>query len=324
MLELGNIKLNVPFFQAALSGYSDKPMRCLAREFGAPLAFTGVMLDKIALHAKAIRKLKFGCENEPHPVGAQIMGKTPEIMAGAAKQFLAIGYDLIDLNFACPAPKVLRRGRGGSLMKDPARAIEIMKTVRDEVSCPLLIKVRKGYDSSQASREDFWNLLEGAKSVGVDAVCLHGRTVTSRYRGKADWNIIAQVKQRYPDMTLIGSGDIFDAAECIQKFRQSNADGFLVARGAIGNPWLYSDILAELNGNNPPAAPTLSQQHDLMRRHFEMILEYKPEQKAIPYFRKFLSGYCKRHPKRKETMLSLMAAKTKGQLFETLDQHYSV
>lgn len=322
MLRLGNIHLNVPFFQAALSGYSDKPMRCLAREFGAPLAFTGVMLDKIALHAKAVRKLKFGCENEPHPVGAQIMGRTPEIMASAAKQFVSIGYDLIDLNFACPAPKVLRRGRGGSLLKNPALAIEIMQRVREAVSCPVLIKVRKGYDSGQASAEDFWRLIEGAETSGIDAVCLHGRTVTQKYRGKADWSIVAQVKQRFPKMTVIGSGDIFEARQAVSIFRQSGADGFLVARGAVGNPWLYPHILAELNGTEPPAPPDLAEQAHIMRHHFEMILNFKPEPKAIPYFRKFLNGYCKRHPNRKETMLSLMAAKSKDQLWTVIDRYY--
>ena len=128
MLKLGNIILDKPFFQAALSGYSDRAMRTLARQFGCPLTFSGVMLDKSACHKPLFKKPNYIIKDFEHPIGGQILGTDPQMMAKAAKTLCDVGYDLIDLNFACPAPKVLRRGRGGALMDDPQKIIEITNT----------------------------------------------------------------------------------------------------------------------------------------------------------------------------------------------------
>lgn len=322
MLKLGSIELDVPFFQAALSGYSDYPMRVLAREFGAPLALTGVMLDRIALHPKAVRKLLFRLGDEPHPVGAQIMGSDAETMAAAAKTFAEMGYDLIDLNFACPAPKVVRRQRGGNLLKHPREVVEIVRRVREAVATPLLIKLRKGFDESEASREDFWRICEESIAAGVDGLVIHGRTVMQRYRGEADWEILGEVKRRFPGAVIAGSGDLMDAETCAAKMKASGVDGFAVARGAVGNPWLFAELRALFEGKAPPVPPTMTEQAAVIMRHFEMILAIKPERKAIPYFRKFLAGYTKRHPQRKKVLLGLIEAKNTAELFARIQRYY--
>jgi len=186
MIRLGNIKLDVPFYQAPLSGYSEWPMRILARRYGAPLAFTGVLLDKTALHPKAIKKLLFHPADDEHPVGAQILGEDPDpaTMARAAGVFEKIGFDMIDLNFACPAPKVLRRMRGGYHLKQPHVVIETIQRVREVVSCPTGVKLRVGFDGDEYSRENFRHICEHIHRLGIDMLTIHGRTVTGRYRGK--------------------------------------------------------------------------------------------------------------------------------------------
>ncbi len=322
MLNIGGLKLDLPFFQASLSGYSDMPMRVLARKFGCPLTFSGVLLDKIALHPKAVNKLRFQTDDDIHPVGAQILGTEPEMMAAAAKGFRSIGYDMIDLNFACPAPKVLRRGRGGMMLTKPDKAIEIYEKVRDNVDCPVMMKLRIGFDDSPASNEDFWRLCENAARVEADAIVIHGRTVTQKYRGKADWKIVGDVKKEFESLTILGSGDIYEPVDAAEKMRKNHLDGFIVARGAIGNPWIFEQIKAMVENRPCPPLPTLKEQGEVMMEHFEMTLKIKPERKAVPYFRKFLAGYCKGHPHRKKVLLDLLSAKTAKALIEKISLWY--
>ncbi len=324
MLKIGSIQLDMPFIQAPLAGYTDHPMRILAKRFGCPLTFTGVMLDRIALHDKALKKLKFQPMDNEHPVGAQVLGDDPEVMAQAAKKFIEVGYDLIDLNFACPAPKVLRRRRGGSLMRKPQFIRETFLRTRELVDTPVFMKIRIGYDKSEASEEDFWTICENATSDGVDMVAIHGRTVCQKYRGKSDWTRIAEAKKRFPNLTIFGSGDVLSPEIAVHRLRDTGIDGVIVARGAIGNPWIFQEIRALWSGSETPQPPTLTEQGRLMLEHFEMIRAFRTEKKAVPYFRKFAAGYCKRHPERKKTLLALMACKTEQAVIETIKHGYGL
>ena len=322
MLKFGSIQLDMPFIQAPLSGYTDHPMRILAKRFGCPLTFTGVMLDKIALHHKALKKMKFQPMDNEHPVGAQVLGDNPEVMAAAAEKFVEVGYDLIDLNFACPAPKVLRRARGGHLMRQPAIIRETFLRTHEKVNCPVFMKIRIGYDRSEAANEDFWTICENAATDGVDMLAIHGRTVCQKYRGKADWSLITEVKKRFPNLIVFGSGDILSPETAVQRLNESGVDGVIVARGAIGNPWIFQEIRALWSGQDKPAPPPLNEQGQVMLEHFEMICSTRPDRKAIPYFRKFCVGYCKRHPQRKKTLIALMACKTKEAVIDTIKECY--
>ncbi len=324
MLKIGNIDLDMPFFQASLSGYSDYPMRVLARQYGAPLTFTGVMLDKIALHPKAVRKLQFQPEADEHPVGAQILGADPKTMAAAAAGFERIGFDLIDLNFACPAPKVLRRDRGGFLLNKPDTAIEIFRRVREAVKCPVMIKLRIGFGSNDGTRDNFWKVCQQAASDGIDALAIHGRTVKAKYRGNADWDILKEVKQKFPQTTIIGSGDLFDAETILKRLTSGGIDGVVIARGAIGNPWIFRDVRALLEGKPLPEKPDITEQGRVMKRHFEMILQRRRAIKGVRYFRKFTIRYCRRHPQRKKVQMALMAAQNQNEVLAAIKQWYGV
>lgn len=322
MLKFGQIELDMPFIQAALSGYTEAPMRLLGRRFGCPLVFTGVMLDKLSLHKKAIRQPKFQPHPDEHPVAAQIMGEDPETLAASAGVFRRMGYDLIDLNFACPAPKVLRRGRGGWLMQKPEVVREAYNRVREAAGCPVFMKLRIGYDGSEASRDDFWRIIENAAADGADMVAVHGRVVNQRYKGKADWEVIAEVKRRFPRLCLFGSGDIMTAETAIGRLRESGADGIVIARGCVGNPWIFPETRALWEGREKPAGPSLEEMQEVMLSHFGMIQVHWPKRTGVAFFRKFIPGYCRRHPERKATMLALLAAQTPEELVETIQTRF--
>lgn len=322
-LKLGALALDVPFFQASLSGYSDYAMRMFARRYGCPFVLTDVMLAKSVARPDILAKACFRPGDDEHPIGAQILGRTPATMAKAAGGLVAAGYDVIDLNCACPAPKVLRCGRGGALLDDPNAVIDIVKAVRDTVTCPLMMKLRIGVDHSACSQENFWEIVTRSIEQGVDALVIHGRTVEERYRGKANWEMLAAVKTRFPVATIIGSGDIFDARASLDQLKRTGLDGFVVARGAIGNPWIFRDLRCIWEDRPVPPAPELAEQRLVLLEHFDRVLDGYPELRGIGYFRKFLVYYARRHPKRKHVLQTLMKARTRKEVEAGIDAWYA-
>lgn len=324
MLEIGQIKLDVPFLQAPLSGYSDYAMRKLARDFGAPLTFAGVMLAKSAANPKVLKKPVFVPGDDEHPIGAQILGREPEIMATAAGRLEQAGYDLIDLNFACPAPKVLARSRGGFLINEPEKAIEIYKRVRQAVSCPVTVKIRAGYDNSEQSMDNFWRIITALSEERVDAITVHGRNVLQRFSGASDWEILGQIKRKFASTTIIGSGDLLNAEAAAKVLKTGKIDGVLIARGAIGNPWIFSRLRAILEGKKPPAAISIKAQGQVIRQHLELVCQLYEKKKAVRYMRKFLVNYCRLHPHRKKVQTNLLEANSKDELLAVIRQWYEL
>ena len=323
MLKIGNLVLEVPFIQAPLSGYSDYAMRRLALDFGAPLTFAGVMLAKSAAHPKILRKPEFQPHEDEHPVGAQIFGDDPAIMAKAAKDLQNAGYDIIDLNFSCPTPKVVSRGRGGYLMNDPDIVLEIYKRVRESVTCPVTMKLRIGFDSSRESYDKFYSIVSEASRLNIDALTIHGRTVVQRFTGPSNWDILVQVKSEFPKTTIIGSGDLYEPQDIINRLKTSKLDGVQIARGAIGNPWIYKGLNDVWEGKPAPETPTLAEQSEIMRKHFEMICKLYDPKKSVWYFRKFSVRYCRLHPMRKQVQKSLIVAMSGKELLDAIDHWYN-
>ena len=322
MLKIGNLVLGVPFIQAPLNGYSDYAMRRLALDFNVPLTFSGVMLAKSAASAKMLRNPAFRPHDDEHPVGAQILGNDPGTMAAAARALQDAGYDIIDLNFACPVPKVLRHRRGGRLLKEPETVMRIYCRVREAVTCPVTMKLRTGFDTSRESYDQFYEIVSESSRLNVDALVIHARTVVQRFTGAVDWDLLAEIKRRFPQTTLIGSGDLFEPQTIVDRLRTAKLDGVLIARGAIGNPWIYRGLHAVLAGEPAPAPPTLAEQGEMIRRHFEMICRIFGPVKAVRYFRKFLVRYCRLHPRRKHVQKSLLAANDGAQLLAAVKRWY--
>ncbi len=266
-LRFGPLSIRFPVIQAALSGYSDAPMRAVARQFGAEFTLCEVMLDLFVVAVSKRKSRLYFAQSDEHPCGAQIMGSEPEQFVRAARRLVDEGFDLIDLNFACPVRKVLGRGRGGFLMSDPKTALEIVGRVRDALPerVPLTVKLRKGFDDTPESRDRFFRILDGSVQLGVCGFTIHGRTVKQRYEGESDWNFIAEakrhlVRQGRSDIAVVGSGDLFTAEICAKRLQESGVDGLALARGVIGNPWLFRAVKNLLQEGRPTVPPTLAEQ----------------------------------------------------------------
>lgn len=318
MLKIGDIILDVPYFQASLSGYSDYAMRTAARDCGAPLTFAGVFLAKSAIHPRVFNGPLFKPGDDEHPIGAQLLGEDPEIMARAAKMVWNAGYDLIDLNFACPAPKVIRRKRGGFLLNEPDKALEIFNAVRESVDCPVTIKLRTSFDNEPY--DNFWKICSGAVEGGVNAIIVHPRTVCQRFTGRANWDFLAEVKKQFPRTIIFGSGDLFSADTIKNNIKNAGIDGAVIARGAIGNPWIFRQLR---EGDNF-VSPTLEEQGRVISKHFSLLRKLYEDKKAVTHFRKFAIAYCKLHPQRRKAQKPLLSAKTAGEVLALVNQWYGL
>lgn len=324
MLKIGNIQLKHPIIPAPLSGYSDYAMRSLCRSFGAELTFPGVMLAKSAANPKVIKKQCFRPHTDESPIGAQILGTETEFMVKAAKDLEGVGFDMIDLNFACPAPKVLRRGRGGHMLNTPDAVLEIFNRVREAVKCPISVKLRISYDDSEKSRENFFIISEALISGGADALVIHGRTTLQKYSGKANWQPIKELKEAHPKTVIIGSGDIFTPQDVVRRIKETGVDGVLIARGGVGNPWIISEAIELLEGRPLPEPPTVEQVGSVMLQHLNMLFELYDPDKATRYFRKFAAQYCRRHPKRKQVQVYLFEANDRAQLLPRIIESFGL
>ena len=327
-LEIGGVTLASPVVQAALSGYSDLPMRVLARRFGASYSLCEVLLDTFVAVMGTNRKnlARVAVSDEEHPVGGQLMGANPDDFPPAARRLVAAGFDVIDINFGCPVKKVLGRCRGGYLLSVPETALDIVARVRDAVpaSVPVTLKMRRGIDDSAESADKFWTIFAGAFARGVAAITVHGRSVQQRYVGPSNWAFLAKVKRVAGERTVIGSGDLFSAEACRAMLDQTGVDGVSIARGAIGNPWIFSQTLALLAGEPLPSPPSLHEQRDVLREHFRLAEDLHGEQLAGRTMRKFAIKYARLHPEHLAVRDAFVAVQANADWQAVLDRFYAV
>ena len=326
-LRIGSLRLDFPVVQAALSGYSDTAMRLIARRLGASYALCEVMLDRFVLQVKPRRKNQhlLHVADEEHPVGGQLMGAEPEQFGPAAQRLVERGFDVVDINFGCPVKKVLGRCRGGFHLSQPAVALEIVSRVRDAVppQIPVTVKMRRGIDDSAESRDRFFEIFHGVYERGVAAVTVHGRTVEQRYDGPSRWEFLRELKQLAGDRVVLGSGDLFDARACIDMLRYTGVDGVTVARGAIGNPWIFSQARALAAGLPMPDPPSLFQQRDLIAEHYRLAESLYGAQRCVPTMRKFGIKYARLHPQHEAVRADFCRVKKAGAWREVLKKWYA-
>lgn len=299
-LRIGTLELDFPVVQAALSGYSDTAMRLIARRMGAPYTLCEVLLDQFILQVRMRQRTKhiMHVADEEHPVAGQLMGADPELFGPAAQRLVEQGFDVVDINFGCPVKKVLGRCRGGFHLSQPATAIEIIERVREAVPphVPVTLKMRRGIDDSAESRDNFFTIFDAAYDLGVAAVTVHGRTVTQRYVGPSRWEFLKELKQYAGQRVVLGSGDLFDAQACMDMLRYTGVDGVTVARGAIGNPWVFRQARALAAGLPLPAPPTLFEQREVIAEHYRLAEELYGAERCVPNMRKFGIKYSQLHP----------------------------
>ncbi len=335
MLALGNVQLDAPFFQAGLAGYSDTAMRLVARRHGAPFAVTEALLDVFLLQGG--RGLKAAeLDANDHPIAGQLMGSHAVEIAQAAKILVQMGYDVIDVNLACPVKKIRKRARGGHLLSEPNEATAILDAVRQAVpaSVPCTVKLRRGTDLSAQAEHNFRFILEAAISLGYAGTVVHGRTVEQKYLGPADWSWLTSLIRTYGQVTqpngqrfvIGGSGDIWCASDIFRMIETTGVHWVSVARGCIGNPWIFHQARALMRGDvltaNQP--PTIQQQREVLREHFELACRVHGEKSASFEMRKFGIKFSRHHPDHQQVAKAFIAVKGLADWLAVLDTFYAL
>lgn len=286
---VGNLKIN-PLWLAPMAGVTDKPFRTLAREQGCDLAFTEMISGK-AIEFKNPRTWDMlDIEGEP-PIGVQLFGSCPQVLAAAAKVAQAEGARLVDINMGCPVPKIVGNGEGAALMRHPQLAETIVRQVAAAVSIPVTVKIRAGWDKNSINAP---SLAQRLAAAGASAITVHGRTREQMYSGKANWEIIAQAVKAV-DIPVIGNGDIWKGRDALAMQEQTGCAGIMLARGALGNPWLFAEVKAALEGREYQP-PSLDQRIEMSIRHLRMELAYRGQDRGLLFMRKHLAWYLKGLP----------------------------
>jgi nifR3 family TIM-barrel protein len=289
-LYIGSLQLNNNLILAPMAGLTNLPMRLLARSCGAALTFTEmVSVNGLVREGKKTFELLRRVP-EDRPLGIQIFGDDPQLLAEGARLVEPYG-ELIDINMGCPVRKVVGNGAGSALLREPAKVAAILKAVRKATALPLTIKIRTGW---VAEEQSFLEIGRIAEAEGVDAVTLHPRSRAQMFEGHADWTRISALKGAL-SIPVIGSGDIFRAADVPAMLEQTGCDGVMIARGGLGNPWIFREALALLEGVEP-VPPTPGEKLATARRHLELFIQMSGEHTALREMRKHLSWYAKGLP----------------------------
>ena len=291
-LRIGNTVLENNVILAPMAGVTDLPFRVLCREQGAGCVVTEMVSAKAVLYNNKNTRELLQIDPAERPAAVQLFGSEPDIMAEIAARLEEGPYDYIDVNMGCPVPKIVNNGEGSALMKNPKRAKEVLTAMVKAVKKPVTVKFRKGFNDLSVNAVEFAKM---AESCGVAAVAVHGRTREQYYSGKADWNIIRQVKEavRIP---VIGNGDIFTPEDAGRMLKETGCDGIMVARGAKGNPWLFGRINHYLDTGEVLPGPSMAEIKAMILRHGRMLVQFKGEGVAMREMRGHMAWYTKGMP----------------------------
>lgn len=290
--KIGNIRLDSPFVLAPMAGITDAVMRTLCEEQGASLTYTEMVSAKGLYYGDRKTPQLTYIPQSAGPAAIQIFGSEPDVIEFAAKRLDDLPNVILDINMGCPVPKVVRNGDGSALMQDPDLVHDIVAAAVRGSSKPVTVKIRKGFTDDCINAAE---VARAAEAGGASAVAVHGRTRPQYYSGKADWDIIKEVKKAV-GITVIGNGDVFTAEDGLRMLDETGCDLVMVGRGAMGNPWLFRDLRRALDGLEPVPAPTGRDKTAMMIRHLEMLTDLKGETTGVREFRKFVVQYTKGLP----------------------------
>ena len=291
-LQIGNVTLENNLVLGPMAGVTDLPFRLLCKEQGAGLLCMEMVSAKGIYYNNKNTEQLLTIDEREHPVSLQLFGSDPEIMSEMAKKIEERPFDILDINMGCPVPKVVNNGDGSALMKNPVLAGKIIEKTARAIKKPVTVKIRKGFDDAHINAVE---MAKVAEASGAAAIAVHGRTREQYYSGRADWDIIRQVKEAVK-IPVIGNGDILTPEDAIRIEEQTGCDGFMIARGAQGNPWIFAQILHYFKTGEHLPKPTAEEMVQMMLRHAKMQLAFKGDYTGIREIRKHAAWYTAGYP----------------------------
>ena len=315
-IKIGNVELDNNLILAPMAGVTNLPFRIICEKFEPGMVCTEMASSKAIFYNDQKTRRLLNTEGEKRPISFKIFGSDEETMGYTAKYMSKIA-DIIDINMGCPAPKVVKNGDGSKLLLDLEKAKRIMKVVVENSSVPVTVKIRKGWDKENIVAVQVAKI---AEEVGISAITIHGRTRSEFYTGKADWDIIKEVKDSVK-IPVIGNGDIVDEETAYQMFEKTGVDGIMIGRGSFGNPWIFRNIKHFLITGEKLPSPTNSERLNIIKEHIDLAVEEKGEI-AIKELRKHIAWYTKNLKNSSEFRNSINMIETKEQLIKTLNEYF--
>ena len=288
-MKIGNLNLDNRVFLSPMAGVTDLPFRLICKEQDCGMLYTEMVNAKALCYDDQNTKKMLKIEEEEHPVAIQIFGSDPEYMGGAAKILNSYPNEILDINMGCPAPKVVKNGDGSALLKNPELAAKVLKAVVGNSEKPVTLKIRKGWDDTCINAVEIAKI---AEDCGISAIAIHGRTREQYYSGKADWDVIRQVKENV-SIPVIGNGDVFEVEDAINMLNQTNCDAIMIGRGAQGNPWIFKRINHYMQTGEILPGPTLEEKINTAKKHLKLAVEEHGEYVAVREMRKHIAWYLK-------------------------------
>jgi tRNA-dihydrouridine synthase B len=314
MLKIGKLKLKSNLILAPLAGVSDLPYRLLNHRFGCELAFIEMINVRSLSHKMSKTKKMLSTSPEDRPLGIQILGCEEEYILRAIDILAAYEHDVLDFNAACPVRKVTRRGEGAGLLKDPKRLRELLKIIVKNSSKPVTVKIRTGWDKDSINAKE---VALASQDAGISALFIHGRDKVQGYSGEVDYGVISEVKKALK-IPLIASGDVFSPELAKKMLDETGCDGLLVARGALGNPWIFKEIKEFLKNEKIVKRPSLDEIADVISEHINACIDFYGPVYGVRRFHKFFGWYTKGVQNVRTLREKSFRVKTKNEMFEII------